>query len=446
MLTSTCTTMEPRLGPLLFVSLIMTSSMPLTTFEFARSEPDEPPIVKDSNLRVETIFEGLDFPTNMAFLDSDDILVLEKNNGTVKRIVNGALVESPVLDVSVASKDERGILGIAVAPDDNEQHRYVFVYYTASSGEKDGEDLSGEKEPKGNYLYRYELSSGRLINGRPLLDVPASVPDSGAAFHNGGELLIGPDRNLYLVVGDLNSRETQSQNFDDGPPPDGTSVIYRVTQDGDPGDGNPLGGDEPFNKYYAYGIRNSFGMDFDPVTGDLWDTENGPEHADEINLVESGFNSGSNKIFGFAEDRRNRYFDRENLVDLEGKGKYSDPEFVWFRPVGPTALKFFTSDKYGKAYENDMFVGDINNGNIYHFELNDDRTEISLNSDSKNKTAENIDNEDILFGQNFGGITDMQIGPDGNLYVLTIKQFHADNSGTIYRIVPASSSDTITNY
>jgi aldose sugar dehydrogenase len=432
--------MIPWLGPLLMVSIIVTSSMLSTVFEFARSEQDESPTVRDPNLRVETIFEGLDFPSNMAFLDSDDILVLEKNSGTVKRIINGTMLEPPILDVSVASKNERGILGITVTDDDSEQHRYVFLYYTASTSEKDGEDLSEGKQPKGNYLYRYEFSNGNLTNGELILDVPASAPPSGAAFHNGGELLIGPDRNLYLVVGDLNSRQTQSQNFDDGPPPDGTSVIYRVTQDGDAVDGNPLDGDEPFNKYYAYGIRNSFGLDFDPITGDLWDTENGPQHADEINLVEPGFNSGSTKIFGFAEDSSNEYFDSDDLVDLNGKGKYSDPEFVWLQPVGPTALKFFPSDKYGKDYENDMFVGAINNGIIYHFELDDDRTEVSLDSDSKNKTAENINIDDIIFGENFGGITDMQIGPDGYLYVLAIKQFGADNQGTIYRIVPAVSS------
>jgi aldose sugar dehydrogenase len=440
------TTVIARLRPLLIVSFIVTISVPSAVPEFDHSEQDALPTVKDPDLRVETIFEGLDFPTNMAFLDLDDVLVLEKNNGTVSRIINGTMLENPLLDVSVASKDERGILGIAAATDDNEERKYVFLYYTASAGEKDGEDLSEGKQPRGNYLYRYELSDSKLINGRPLLDLPASDPSSRAAFHNGGELLIGPDRNIYLAVGDLNSRETLSQNFEDGLPPDGTSVIYRITQDGDPVNGNPLGRGEPFNKYYAYGIRNSFGMDFDPITGKLWDTENGPEHADEINLVEPGFNSGSTKIFGFADDWYNKYFDAENLVELNGKGKYSDPEFVWFRPVGPTALQFLDSDKYGAEYENDMFVGDINHGNIYHFELNDNRTEVSLDNNLKNKTAENMNIEDIVFGQNFGGITDMQIGPDGYLYVLTIKQFGADNQGTIYRIVPALSSSGIKIY
>jgi glucose/arabinose dehydrogenase len=118
-------------------------------------------------------------------------------------------------------------------------------------------------------------------------------------WHNGGKILIGPDQNVYLVVGDIDNSRTQAQNEYNGRLPDGTSVIYRITQDGLVLQGvNPLGNTEPFNKYYAYGIRNSFGMDFDPVTGKLWDTENGPTSGDEINLVEPGFNSGWIKVWG----------------------------------------------------------------------------------------------------------------------------------------------------
>ena len=58
------------------------------------------------------------------------------------------------------------------------------------------------------------------------------------------------------------------------------------------------------------------------------------------------------------------------LVDFEGKGKYSSPEFTWRESLGPSAIKFLNSDRLGKQYENDIFVGDIDNGNLYHFQLN----------------------------------------------------------------------------
>ena len=135
--------------------------------------------------------------------------------------------------------------------------------------------------------------------------------------------------------------------------------------------------------YYAYGIRNSFGMDFDPITGKLWDTENGPNYGDEINLVEPGFNSGWQAIQGHWNEGRvagDIAQIPDDLEDFDGKGKYSDPEYEWSETVGPTALKFLNSDKLGKQYENDMFVGDFNNGNIYHFELNKERTKLNIDS------------------------------------------------------------------
>jgi glucose/arabinose dehydrogenase len=96
------------------------------------------------------------------------------------------------------------------------------------------------------------------------------------------------------------------------------------------------------------------------------DTENAPTFGDEINLVNSGFNSGWSRVNGIWETTSNPDLvgniapsQPDGLVDFGGKGKYSPPEFTWYYPVGPTALKFLNSDKFGKQYENDMFVGDF---------------------------------------------------------------------------------------
>lgn len=129
------------------------------------------------------------------------------------------------------------------------------------------------------------------------------------------------------------------------------------------------------------------------------------------------------------------------LVDFGGKGKYSSPEFTWFNDVGPTAIKFFNSDKLGKQYENDIFVGDIINGNIYHFELDQQRTGLLLspNGPLVDKVVSSYDKnfDEIIFGKGFGGITDIQIGPeDGYLYILTFDK----TQGKIYRIVPSTTT------
>jgi aldose sugar dehydrogenase len=109
--------------------------------------------------------------------------------------------------------------------------------------------------------------------------------------------------------------------------------------------------DSMLQYYYAYGIRNGFGMDFDPVTGNLWDTENGGDFGDEINLIELGFNSGWADVQGLAS-KENEDIDVDDieLEDFDGRGNYSDPEFVWQVPVGVTSIKFFNSSELGEQY------------------------------------------------------------------------------------------------
>jgi glucose/arabinose dehydrogenase len=427
---------QPLLILLILVGLIIVSAV--------NSEINAMPFVNDSRLQIVPVVTGLNYPTSMAFLGPNDILVLEKNQGTVRRITNGNMLSEPVLDVNVANKEERGMLGIAITKEENKLGKeptvYVFLYYTETKS-KDGEDLNGGV-PLGNRLYRYELVDNKLINPKILLDLPAKP----GSVHQGGVMLIGPDKYLYIVVGDVD-HNTMSQNQLGGDEPDGTGGIIRITQDGKAvHDNKTLGIVDPLDKYYAYGIRNSFGMDFDPVMGNLWDTENGPDCCDEINLVKPGFNSGWNKVQGIWEliDTRqklrilNDTLENKKLVNFDGKGKYSPPEFSWNYTVGPTALKFLNSDKLGKQYKNDIFVGNVHHQSLYHFDLTKNRENLSLNGTIIPKEYE--DSEDmkgILFGGDFGRVTDIDVGPDGNLYVLS-HSLKGNNinfvNGTIYKI------------
>jgi glucose/arabinose dehydrogenase len=440
----------------LFTIFVLT----LISIGFTHTSALTTPTIIDAKLKVEVVFKGLKFPTSMAFLGPNDILVLEKNNGTVQRIVNGKMLPEPLLDVNVASQSERGMLGIAVANQNNTNGgpTNVFLYYTETQT-KDGEDASEKKDPLGNRLYRYELVNNKLVNPKMLLDLPSTKP-----LHNGGKLVIGPDNNVYLVIGDLDSGDrTKAHNNKNGTDPDGTSAIYRITQDGEAVEPSIFEGKEPLNKYYAYGIRNSFGLDFDPVTGNLWDTENGPAFGDEINLVKRGFNSGWGKVQGIWEPSPSDPTrigevaspNHEGLVNFHGKGKYSPPEFTWNHTVGITSLKFLNSDKLGKQYENDLFVGGFHKGYLYHFDLNKKRNELRLDGPLHDKVAYNrTELQDVTFGQGLGGITDIEVGPDGYLYILSLQegganceaglssfdciQYSSPIVGTIYKIVPAS--------
>lgn len=386
------------------------------------------PNVTNPNLKADLVFRGLEFPTNMALLGHDDFLVLEKSKGTVNRIVNGAMSADPLLQVNVASEVERGMLGIAISNSINQTRvdgnnitssrgPYVFLFYTEAISAQDD-------TPIGNRVYRYELVDNKLVNPKLLLDLPA-IP---GPRHNGGDITIGPDNNLYVAIGDVDGHTTEAQNLHEGGRPDGTGGILRITQDGQPVQ-SIIGDLSPSNKYFAYGIRNSFGIDFDPITGNLWDTENGAGSNDEINLIEPGFNSGWLRVQGKAPAD----FDYQQLVNFGGKGVYQDPEFTWVDTVGPSKVLFFDSDKLGEQYENDMLVADVHFGRIYNFNLNENRTDLVLEGPIADKVAEtDAEVEQLIFGSEFGAITDLEVGPDGYLYVLSFGQ------GAIYRIQPNS--------
>ncbi len=120
------------------------------------------------------------------------------------------------------------------------------------------------------------------------------------------------------------------------------------------------------------------------------------------------------------------------LVKFSGKGKYSEPEFTWTLPVVPTGLKFFNSNNYGPEYKNDLFVGDANTGTVYDFNLNESRTGFKLRAPLADKIANNSDElKEVIFAKGFGRITDLQLGPDGNLYILST----SDKGSSVYRIL-----------
>jgi glucose/arabinose dehydrogenase len=410
---------------LVLIALITTSSGIIP--KDCEVETCSQPTIKDANLKVELVATGLNAPSNLAFL-GQDILYLERYTGKVRAIINDTAVSQPLLDVSVAGRGERGMLGIALS--NNNGHDYVFLYYTEST--------SDGGTPIGNRLYRYELINTTLVNPKLLLDLPFKPGPN----HNGGSTTIGPDMNVYLTIGDLDNvtdkerPSTKTQNVLDGEEPIGSGGILRITQNGDPVGEGIIGITYPLNLYYGYGLRNSFGIDFDPISGKLWDTENGPNYGDEINLVEPGFNGGWNKIQGVWYLKGSTMGKESNkapegLVDFDGKGKYSSPEFTWKGRFGPTALKFLKSTKLGEQYENDLFVGDIHNGTLYRFDLNVDRTGLLLHGVLSDKIANTTGElEKIVIGQGFGGITDLEIGPDGYLYILSYVH------RSIYRIVP----------
>jgi glucose/arabinose dehydrogenase len=356
---------------------------------------DTLPQIFDQNYIVQQfVSEGIpNSPTTMTFL-GDDILVLQRYDGIVRLVRDGILQPEPVLDVSVAKDGERGMLGIT--SDGNK----VYVYFTAA-------DSDGGKAIE-NRVYRYDWNGKKLVN--PVL---LKVLPSVNYYHNGGAMTSFGGQ-TFAVIGD-NGNYGRLQNRDADWKND-TSVILRI---------------DPPGQYYAMGIRNSFGITVDPVTGNLWDTENGDDSFDEINLVPENFNSGWIEIMGITKN--------QTLIDSlpkYGDYVYSNPEFVWEKPVCPTGIAFSTSEKF--AQTDTVFVGDCNNGNLYRFNLNEQRTGFVFDSPFLQDNILNNDesNQEILFGTGFGAITDVKEGPDGFLYIVSL------SNGKIYRILPKEMSQS----
>ena len=395
------------------------------------------PVTTNAHFTAERIFTGQFEPSSMTFLSSDDILVLDRDTGKVYRITDGAQ-SKPLLDVKVATDGYRGLLGIAATFNEKKSIN-VFLYFTEAPS-RDGDDATKNPvNPLGNRLYRYDLVDNKLINPKLLLDLPA-LP---GPRHAGGVLAIGPDKNIYLTIGDLDGTfrfkqyQTMTQNYQNGAIPDGRSGILVVTQEGKPTGKHTLGNSFPLSLYYAYGIRNSFGIDWDPVTGYLWDSENGPNFGDELNLVQPGFNSGWARVQGYWEPEVEKIgplnLRPNDLVSFGGRGTYSAPEFTWINPSAPSAIKFLDTNKYGSEYKNDLLVGDANNGNIYDFNLDEQRQFFELSGKLSDKIANNNGElNDLVFAEGFGKVTDMEIGPDGFLYILSIQK----QLTSIYRISP----------
>ncbi|MFL6402400.1 MAG: PQQ-dependent sugar dehydrogenase [Nitrososphaeraceae archaeon] len=403
------------------------------------------PIVHDPTLRVVQVTSILMMPTSMAFLGPDDFLVLQKD-GTVTRVTNGTISSHPLLNVTVGKGFTQGMLGIAISKNSRLNSTYVFLYYTESpKSQTSGQSQIGASTLLENRLYRYELVNGKLLNPKLLVRLPAGTVKQDY-MDNGGYLRIGPDNNVYFSVGaitgnNVSAVQTLTQNFVNGTAVDGRAGILRITQDGKPvldKQGHGLLGDSyPLNLYYGYGIKDNFGIDFDPITGNLWDAEPGRIINNEINLIEPRFNGGFEALQGPSIIVPAA---PANLVSFNGTGKYHDPEFTWIQKVVPTGLKFLTSNKLGDKYENDIFLGSFLNGKIYHFDLNKNRNHLIvptpfMNNYNQMPTWNSTGAEDITFGDGFGGISSLHVGPDGYLYVISFTK------GIIYKILPAHYND-----
>jgi glucose/arabinose dehydrogenase/plastocyanin len=444
--------------------------------------PSDGPRMTDDALGVEVAVEGLTEPTALAVIGPDEFFVTEKSTGEVHHVTGGDAGE-PVLDLAVNFFDERGLLGIAVHPD-FASNGYVYLYWTASGqGEGDGgllgPDTDAERElpDLGNRVDRFTWDGSALTFDRNLVQLRSNTLETDTSGrirgnHDAGPLVFGTDGKLYAVNGDQNLRG-QLQNIADGPAPDDANfagVVLRMNDDGSAPEDNPFfaagqeldrEAGENLQLVWAYGVRNSFGLAIHPDTGALWQTENGDDSWDEINVFPAGANSGWIQLMGpperFDEYRQietdsedgldnpdfpptelaeNADEAQSRLFELDGS-TYAAPVFSWKYPVAATAIELVTSDALGENSTNTAWVGTVLSDVLLRYPMADDGSGLQLDGPLGDGVDDNTakgdlgESADYVAGTGFGVVTDIFLGPDNFLYVSSI------SAGAVYRIGPA---------
>lgn len=446
--------------------------------------------MRDETLQVDTVAGGLQQPTGLAFLDERTALVIEKASGRVRMVRledDGTSDGDPetVLDLAVNSFDERGLLGIAVQPGAPDQP-FVYLYWTwRGAGDGPQQLLGGDSEvatevPElGNRVDRFRWENNQLVFDREIVQLRSNTLETDTldrvrGNHDAGPMVFGQDGKLYITIGDQNLRG-KLQNIADGAAPDDpnlTGVILRLNDDGSVPEDNPffahgasVGGDAGANlsMVYAYGIRNTFGLAVHPTTGAIWETENGDDTWDEINIFPAGANSGWIQVMG-PSARFEQYRDAEietkdgldnpdwpptnipetaeaaleAMVVLPGSA-FVEPVFAWRYPPAVTSIGFVVDDALGETSANTAWFGTVLTNSLIRFPLAADGSGFAFPAgdgladgvDDNSAKGDLGESTPYVVGTGFGVVTHILTGPDGLLYVVSL------TNGAMYRISPA---------
>jgi glucose/arabinose dehydrogenase len=328
--------------------------------------PSQP---KTGTIVAEPVATDLDHPATFVFDDSGAIFYGERLTGEIRRIDPATGKDTSVFTIPHVVGDvanEQGLVGLTLPPD-FPKDPWLYAYATRM--------VNGVPRDQ---IVRITLDGDRGTSMHLVLDVEVA-----GERHNGGRMLFGPDGMLYVVVGETyDSALAQDRSVNGG-------KVLRMTPTGGVPADNPF----PGSRIYSYGNRNSFGLAFDPKTGDLWETENGPECNDELNRILPGRNYG----WGPSET-----CDGKAPGDTNGDGPKPVLPLVFYdTTIGPTGIAFCDGCGLGTGREGHLFFGSFNTGDIHEVTLDADRTGVV-----RDATPFNHGNL----------VLSIEAGPDGALY------------------------------
>jgi glucose/arabinose dehydrogenase len=341
-------------------------------------------------IRVVPYVRGLETPWSIGFLPNGDMLVTEKP-GRLRIVRNGVLEPQPISGVpQVLATGQGGLLEVLAHPRFSE-NRWIYLTYS-----KTGE--------RGNTT---ALARGRL-DGNALADVrDIFIADawSNGPIHFGSKLAWSRDGFLFMTVGERNERDRAQRLTDHA------GKVLRLTEDGAPAPGNPfIGRSDAKPEIYSFGHRNLQGLAVHPDTGQLWETEHGPQGGDELNLIQPG------KNYGWPVVTLGREYSGEVIAQQPARDGIEQPFLFWAPSIGLSGMVFYTGDKL-PGWKGNLFLGGLSGLYLQRVVMNE----------------RGLAGREPVIADMRLRIRDVRQGPDGLLYLA----IDAPQSG-ILRIEPAT--------
>lgn len=349
-------------------------------------------------IRTEVVAKDLEHPWAMAFIDNGRMLVTERP-GRLRLIQPGGEIGAPITGLPKIDAGGQGGLLDIVVDTRFAQNRTIYFCYS-------------EPGDSGNST---ALASARLSDdGRQLEQMKtlfSQRPKVGSSAHFGCRIVESKDGTLFLTLGDRYSRKEDAQKLDNH-----IGTIVRIRKDGSVPPDNPFAGNKAADRnalpeIWSYGHRNGQGATLGP-DGRLWMHEHGAQGGDEINIAEAGKNYGW-PVISHGKD----YGGGKIGEGFTAKAGMEQPLHQWTPSIAPSGMAFLRSDRYGKSWQGNLFVGALKGKHLARLQLSDGKV---------------MREEQLLKGLN-RRIRDVREGPDGLLYLLT-----DESKGQLIRLLPGA--------
>ncbi len=353
----------------------------LLLYAFAdNSEANAPSPPSDTPFSITTITEGLEHPWGMAFLPDGRILVTERP-GRLRLIKQGKLLEEAIEGLPpISDYGQGGLLDVVLHPD-YKSNGWIYFSYAAS---EDGFSLKA-----GTEVGRGRLKNNRIVDWQHLFKLKAKT---NKRQHFGSRLVFDRNNKLYITLGDRGQR-FRAQDLNDH-----AGSVIRLNDDGSIPSDNPFVGQKDKQaEIYSYGHRNMQGAVLNPETGKLWTHEHGPQGGDELNIIEAGKNYGW-PIITYGKE----YGSGDDIGEGTHKAGMQQPLYYWVPSIAPSGMTFYNGDKF-PDWQGSLFIGSLKFKLLVRLQLEGDK----------------VISEQRLLKNKLGRIRDVQIGPDGYIYLLT---------------------------